>query len=92
LAEAEDWAATHTLLMARFAACWFLGMPLERQRLQDTVRRLQPHEAEVDHALGGGTFYQGAGLYAGYFYLQVTTSSLNRGGKRNERTAAAHIT
>jgi len=71
LAEAEEWAATHTLLVDRFAVRWFLGLPLEGQRLQDTVRYLQPHEEEVDQAMGSNAFRQGGGLYAAYFHLKV---------------------
>ena len=71
LSKAEDWPAIHTLLMSRFAARWFLGTPLERQRLVGTVRSLQPHEGQVDAALGADTFRHGAGLYAGFFFLEV---------------------
>jgi hypothetical protein len=66
LYEAEDWPATHSLLINRFAAKWFLGTAEER---------LQLHEAEVDDSLGSGTYREGAGLYTSHFNLKVTQIS-----------------
>jgi hypothetical protein len=75
LYEAEDWPATHSLLINRFAAKWFLGTAEERQRLRSMLLQLQLHEAEVDDSLGSGTYREGAGLYTSHFNLKVTQIS-----------------
>lgn len=74
LAEGEEWAAAHQLLLERLAPAWLLSEPGGLERLREAVQTLESHAADIDAA--GGSGRAGAGLYGAYLALKARRPSL----------------
>lgn len=69
LLAAQNWSEAHRVLSKGHAAKLFLGDQGSVATLHRALNLLQPHQAEINAALGSGSFQSGAGLYLHHYHL-----------------------